>query len=348
MYKKVILVLMLTTVLVVGIITTLLAYNFVDNFGTTNSIATTTRDTLAATVITNTQVLEGEADGEPETHAFPPRFYTRVSTLDVATLAGARINMQDFIQLDELRNEVDVEILYPQEIDLNNPGELEVVLNVVWGRTSSREFATIYIFAPPERAEIEVGTDIDTLMAYDFLTGVEVSPWTILDLEITSDLTGLTDEVGIAEVSLLFNGTEVTIPVDIVDTTPPVVTTREVAVRLGRDISPWDFIESATDASPPIMAVFAEPIMDTSQAGTFTARIAVSDYFNNSAYHEVSLTVLPNNIPPQIFGVADITAEIGTSIIFRHGVYATDFQGNYLEIFLTHLPLISTNLGFTP
>ena len=297
MYKKALFILLLLSVMMMGAVGVVLAYNL--------------------------------ANGET---VHPP--YTTYTSLpggrlvnDVATLVGHPINAANFTANDN----VTVEILYPLYIDFNNHGRREVVLNVVKDRVSSREIAAIYILEPAHSVTLEAGTY--EISPFNFVKGAEslLQTDTFINLTFSSDLEGLTDSVGQGEVELQLNDANFTVNVEIVDTTPPEITLMDVTTRMGREVSAWDFITDWYDMSEPVLAFFSGRGADVFRAGQQTVIISVTDYFGNATHQPATLTVLGNAEPPIISGAVDIDVVLGSAVMFRQGVSAVDAFGYVID-----------------
>ena len=313
MYKKIVFSLTVMMLFVICAIVVVLAYNFADSLNGLNG--------------------QSGTNGASQNIATPIRHYSLVPVNDVAVLQGHEVNVRDFlVHVESSNGIIDVQILYPPVIDWNDLGRHEVVINVAENGISAREIVAIYILEPLESIRLEAGSSVDEISPLDFVADVHlIDGWTHFNVDFLTDLEGFTDEVGQREVALIFNGVVFNAIVDIVDSTPPVVSLTDVTVRMGREVSPWDFITEVFDISPPVLAYFSG-VVDTDTEGSHPVFIAVWDYFGNTAHHMATLTVLPNAEPPVIIGAVDIDVMIGSSVMFRQGVSAEDAFGTPLEL----------------
>jgi len=346
MYKKIVLLITFLSLLVVMALGAGIAHSFAVNLRDVSGIQLSGFSNLNGLSVTSTEV--SAATNQNTVAATPARFYSMIPVNDIAALAGHEANPQDFVAHYQNGSNVEAQILYPPEIDWHNLGRQEVVVNVVENGVSAREIAAIYILEPVSSIQVEAGSSIEELNPLDFINDSQtLDEWVYFNIAFTGDLEYLTAEVGTQEVSLIFNDVAFSVQVDIVDTTPPVVTLTDVTVRLGREVSPWDFIVEAIDISEPIIAVFTSTV-DVNREGQHLVNIVVSDYFGNAANHAAMLTVLPNTEPPTIIGAQDIEVMIGTSAMFRQGVTAQDAFGTPLHVYVDSSLVNVHELGIFP
>lgn len=337
MYKKLLFLFTLASVLVVGAVSFVFARNFFDNFDGLSSFNSLAGITVIGqeplTVMLNNDYYNEGIIAAPLAPIVvrPARHFSLIPVNDVATLVGYEINVRKFLAFYEYSDDVGVEILYPQEINWNNPGITEVVLNVVANGVSARELASIYILEPANVVQLEFGTPLNALNPHDFVNNaMDVGVWAYFNILI-EETDKEADALGFFNINAYLNGIRFTTQIEVVDTTPPTATMMDITIRLGRDISPWDFIYEVYDISPPILAVFTNT-PNITEPGQQDISIAISDYFGNTATHSAVLTILPNTTPPTITGAYDINATVGTPIMFRQGVSAEDAFGNPLTL----------------
>lgn len=103
------------------------------------------------------------------------------------------------------------------------------------------------------------------------------------------------------------NSTELSSTIEVKDTTPPKVKTKDLSIEYGDTVLPSDFIDSATDndTSGKISYLFdvangSAP--DTQKVGEQTIKILVSDKTGNSTTVTAKLTVKPDKISPTATG----------------------------------------------
>ncbi|MCL1787546.1 MAG: hypothetical protein FWG38_06130 [Defluviitaleaceae bacterium] len=113
-------------------------------------------------------------------------------------------------------------------------------------------------------------------------------------------------------------------------TFPLLVHAVNITVPMGTPVIPMDMIEAA---DPVGFAQFINP-PDIFRSGNQTVEIEVTDAANRRGVFTATLTVLPNDIPPTITGVADITVSTRSTLLLRQNVAAHDAFGRPLDFFI--------------
>ncbi|MCL2378221.1 MAG: transglutaminase-like domain-containing protein [Defluviitaleaceae bacterium] len=266
--------------------------------------------------------------------------------IGVAVLSGTAAAPEAFISHIEEMEGVVAEFLEPEAIDFYTGGRQEVVLTLQRGRRVGEAVAPLYIITPLLYVQIEAGTPVSDTAPFDFVEmAYIINPNTALDVVIHE---GLPYQdvwmvvIGEYIVRVSVNGVFFISRVSVADTTPPIVTLKNITIPMGQAVEPYDFIVDHFDFSPvlrscaiygrvPTIAAWFvnEPYVFT--PGEQIVEIEFIDYFYNKAVYSAVLTVLPNTVPPRILGARDIFTQIGSPIIFRRGVEAADAFGRPLD-----------------
>ena len=257
----------------------------------------------------------------------------------IITLSGSPIAPGDFLSNtnespDEMAG-ITARFLDPQAVDFYQAGMQEVTLMLQNGRRIGEASVILNIIDPELYFQLEAGVPSSYITPEFFVPTESVMTSDVaLDVVIHSGLpAGGIFTVGLHVFSVSVNGVFFHPQVNVIDTTPPTATLRDITIPAGEDIEPEDFIIEIFDMSPVVDIWFVnEP--DTFAPGEQTVDIGIEDYFGNQAVYSVALTVLNNTVPPQIFGTQDIYVQIGSPIIFRMGVRAEDAFGRPLEFFV--------------
>jgi len=259
---------------------------------------------------------------------------TRPSTYilqPVFTLEGRSVSPTDFLSSADLQKGITVKYADPEHIP--GAGRHSIPLTVSISDETFDEFAYLYVLTPIESVRAEFGVATQDLRPEKFIVNAGIVPDNLhYDLRFTTKPMPLHEyPVGEFTLFLSLNDIEFEVMLYVEDTTAPTVSTVEVSVPKGDEVTPSDFISSISDASPIASVVFiSEP--DTMTIGTQTVEIAVEDTFGNRMIRIAVLSILPNDIPPEIAGARDIDSMPGRSITYLQGVNAYDTFGRPLEI----------------
>jgi transglutaminase-like putative cysteine protease len=251
---------------------------------------------------------------------------------DVVTLKGHEVQASVFLTFYENSGEIRADLLYPQTIDWERTGAIDVVITLNRDRRSNRASAVLHILEPKPYLVVEAGEgNIDPRA---FLIGGEgIGAGALLNVEFISDINALVEFIGRHSILLSLNGAVFSSEIRVVDTTPPTAVTVDLTVPFGGTVAPEDFVSDVFDRSLPVTIEFAAVRPpDTSVEGEQRVEISLRDSFGNQAIYTAALTVLPNTEPPRITGALDIVVMVGGSIMFRRDVTAEDAFGNPLEI----------------
>jgi hypothetical protein len=110
----------------------------------------------------------------------------------------------------------------------------------------------------------------------------------------------------------------------------PTATPVNITIPAGQNISPEEMIADVTYTFPIASVRFVnEP--DIFQCGEHILEIEITDTAGNVSITQSVLTVLPNEIPPEITGVENLTFRRFGTLLLRQNVAARDAFGHPLE-----------------
>jgi hypothetical protein len=261
-----------------------------------------------------------------------PNIYASVN--DVVTLYGHQPSARSFLAFDN-SEDITAELI-DTNTDWSLTGPVNVTLELTQGRRTIQQNAQVHILEPLPYIEVEVGMPIDYILSWAFLCYGELysgnpfmvfenSRHTLFETEIITNIYGLTNATGQHLIELSLNDIVFSSMLHVIDTTPPMATTTNITTNMGESVMASSFILSLFDHSAPIRIRFEnENSPDVFLAGEQHIGIVVEDFYGNRAVYSAKLTVLPNSVPPRIFGTRDLQFVLGSSAMFRLGVSAYD------------------------
>lgn len=128
--------------------------------------------------------------------------------------------------------------------------------------------------------------------------------------------------VGDHEVVFKVLGFEQTAILHVVDSVAPVVVGRDIEAYVNGTVQPEDLIESMQDKTPLTVAFVSEPKL--SVLGLQQVRVRVTDAGGNHTDITANINVLPDNEPPVISGVQELTVEQGGTVAYKRDIVVTD------------------------
>lgn len=119
------------------------------------------------------------------------------------------------------------------------------------------------------------------------------------------------------------------------DTTAPYVTVTDADLWLGDELDGSSFVSDINDFSPVFVA-FDGNIPDCSVVGEQLVHMHISDiYGNKTETVSAILNIMPDEEPPVISGVKNISVVAGDSVVYKQGITVTDNRDTPDEITLT-------------
>ncbi|MCR5067327.1 MAG: hypothetical protein K6A14_04625 [Erysipelotrichaceae bacterium] len=121
------------------------------------------------------------------------------------------------------------------------------------------------------------------------------------------------------------DGQDFTCQVTVADTTPPVLTVKNVEVYQGmkKSYTADSFVKSVSDNSGSV-TVKMDKELNTRNIGTITVTITATDSSGNKTVKTASFTVKKDNVGPVFSGLRTLTVKKKTNIDYKKGVKATD------------------------
>ena len=247
------------------------------------------------------------------------------SVNDAVVVVGHRINPGSF--LPDTEEVITAEFTYPWLVDFNIAGFHNVDLTLRRGRRTTYTTTGVYVIYPMDYIEVEFATHpFPDFAPMDFVANSSI----VCDTTPVRFTNGRPDldnmDVGMFPVELALGEMMFLSAVNVVDTTPPVAVLRTITILMGQEVDATDFVVSVFDESPIGVVDFLHELY-LFTPGEQTVEILIADIHGNSAVFETSLYILPNEIPPTIEGTRDLEIPLGSNIMFRQGVIATDAFG---------------------
>jgi len=129
----------------------------------------------------------------------------------------------------------------------------------------------------------------------------------------------------------------------VVDTTAPVIETRDLTFMIGEDFSVEDFVTSVEDVTATRIEYHTKP--DFSLAGDQIVKILVTDSSNNFAVKSAKLTLIADTQAPVITGVQEITVTLGDSISYKKGITVTDDKDENVQLVVDNSTVDANKAG---
>jgi len=236
--------------------------------------------------------------------------------------------------------------LYPGEeqrglsVTFQNPhfepvvGLQYVQLTVKLGWRSVENAAALYVLEPVEYFQHEFKEEGAVLRPVEFLVNSESARGVPFDIRFAEAPLPLDKyEVGEYVLQLALNDAPFEVILKVVDTTPPTATGVAQEIRIGDEVFPEQFVMDIHDHSPISSVTFAEEPNIFARENQ-TVRIAIEDIFENVGTVSAELSILLNQMPPEITTTIDsIESEVGTTVDYLLSeVTAEDDFGRPLEV----------------
>lgn len=117
---------------------------------------------------------------------------------------------------------------------------------------------------------------------------------------------------------------------NVVDTTPPLVTVKDLSIILNNKVEVDEFIEKVDDYSEVSVSFKTEP--DFTYVGSQDVMLMFEDEYQNIAEASAKLTIIADTTPPVIEGAEDQYVFVGDTISYRQGVVVTDDIDENVEL----------------
>lgn len=132
------------------------------------------------------------------------------------------------------------------------------------------------------------------------------------------DLTSL----GNYTVKLFMGKLAVSCGVEVVDTTPPTATAKELSLFKGNSATPEDFVSDIKDFTDVTVKFKSEP--DFTKPGQQNIVLVLTDACGNSSEISSVLNITEDSTPPIISGVKNLTVYVGQTVNYRKNIVVTD------------------------
>lgn len=190
---------------------------------------------------------------------------------------------------------------------------ISIVVKDEWGNETIKE-TKLTIENYPEIVDIELGADIskvnETLSLYF---------GNIITNSVSENDIG---KVGNIPVSLTNPNRSYNIELNIIDTTAPVLSVRDIVAPVGFETDPNVLVVDVSDLSPVDISYKNAP--DFSAEGTYAVEISAKDSSGNETILPSNITLIKDTEAPVFTYALDFDSFVGENIIFRDKVKAID------------------------
>jgi len=248
----------------------------------------------------------------------------------VVILDGQHVSPDDFLVPGE--NMERITAVFRNPAFRPSTGHQEVQLTLAMGWRAVETSAPLYILTTINKIEHEYATISPEMKPIDFLTNASIASGVPFDVRFVDEPMQLEDyPVGEHTLDLTLNGADFSVLLAVGDTTPPEAVSVSVAIKIGEEVKPEDFVTNITDASDhlPIQITYYETGPDIFGHDQIIA-VKVEDYYGNYTVVHAGLTVQHNKEPPVIEGTGTMLITIGDPILYMQGVTARDDLGRDL------------------
>jgi transglutaminase-like putative cysteine protease len=245
-------------------------------------------------------------------------------------LEGRDVSPDEFLLPD--KNTEQISVVFRNPLFRPAVGHQDVHLTLTMGMRTVEATASLYVLTVLAEAEHEFGSINSMPDPMRFIVNASVVEGAPMDLRFIEEPMRLKDyPVGEHMLRLSLNGEPFDVLLKVSDTTPPAAEPVNVAIKIGEEVKPEDFVRNIIDASDhlPISITYygTEPnIFGHNQQ----IAIKVEDYYGNYSIIQTELSVEHNKTPPVIMGVEEIFSNIGDPILFMQGITAYDDLGRDL------------------
>ncbi|HHX55482.1 MAG TPA: DUF5011 domain-containing protein [Clostridiales bacterium] len=117
---------------------------------------------------------------------------------------------------------------------------------------------------------------------------------------------------------------------NIVDTTPPSATAKDISLVLNNTVEVEEFVDTVEDYSQVSASFKTEP--DFTYVGNQDVILLFEDEYQNATEVVAKLTIIADTTPPVIEGVEDQYVFVGDTVSYRQGVVVTDDIDENVEL----------------
>ena len=174
------------------------------------------------------------------------------------------------------------------------------------------------------KAEVVLEAGEDLPQALDFLNVNEELE--SREIRYVSDIRSIDSKVpGTYPVTLSCRGKSVKASIVIRDTIAPTAQTQDLTLINPTEVAPQDFILSWTDVCEEVDFAFANQ-PDLTISGTQAVTVIMTDLGGNKGQVTAALTIVADQLAPEIQGVKNLETYVEDSIAYRSGITVTDDQ----------------------
>ncbi|MDR1821156.1 MAG: hypothetical protein LBQ91_01835 [Oscillospiraceae bacterium] len=247
-----------------------------------------------------------------------------VVTKKVYALLGETITPDEFIESVNDVSPVTTEFAAAPDLTITGNTEISVVVKdlygnevVVSGFYSIIEIKDVVIYDYESKSEFAVTDFADEFGASQLDV---VSKPTAEELQKPGEYTAV----------FKYGERQLTVPVTVMDSTPPTATPRDITIFQGQRPGAIEFATGIEDASAVTGEYITEPVWDN--FGDQQVAVRLKDAYENVFEFSAKLTVNQDKTPPAIVGAADREVMKGEKVAFKKGIIVTDNSGVELEL----------------
>ncbi|MBP5289120.1 MAG: transglutaminase domain-containing protein [Clostridia bacterium] len=227
--------------------------------------------------------------------------------------------------VDEMKDETKVLYTFETEPDFSTPGvkKVTVILTDLGGNVTrvTADLTVIPLYTVLER---EAGSEAPS--PADFvLPGETVTELSLVEETESGTVPSLADLVrtpGDHPIRFLADGLVCDCVLRVNDTTPPVMTLRDVTCGVGVEVKPELFVAEVKDAGEVLFSV--ELSAPSDQPGTQRVTVRAKDAAGNESAGEATLTLMVDTAAPEIHGGESLFAYVGKTVSFLSEVQVRD------------------------
>lgn len=169
-----------------------------------------------------------------------------------------------------------------------------------------------------ESLRIEAGQSLPS--AADFLPDKEQAEKT--QVTFVTDMKGISADVpGVYPVQLSYKGRVYGSQLVIADTVAPTATAQDVTSYNPEQLDPNAFVTDIKDATKVTVTFAKEPDLTAAEQ---QVELLLTDMAGNTATLQAKLTIVIDEVVPQIVGVKDLSVYAGGTVSYRTGISVTD------------------------
>jgi hypothetical protein len=241
----------------------------------------------------------------------------KVRFQNITQYTGYELKAEDFVLAVEDLSPTEVSYV-ASDVDTTKYKDytVKVVVKDAYGNETSQD-CTLSIGWLKKEVVLEVGSEnVRDNLVVNVLADAKKIPKDVL-AEIN------TNEVGVYEITVDYEGEKYNSTVKVEDTTPPELELKNVTVYNNKTTTKEAFIKSVSDNSGKVTTNLLTE-MKFGEFGTQEITIEAVDARGNKTQKTANLIIKKDTTGPKFSGLSDLTVNKNASIDYKHGVSAND------------------------